>query len=475
MSEPLKKDSNTMYIESIQKQIENINNSIKENISLLYKYISCSEAKNEKIDKKLMKYKDKIRDAKNEFSLKNALKSTIDFIESYKKENIHFYLDFEKAVSIIYNGNIKSAKPKPYTENIIENICNEILHDLSRKKELKQELNKALRDNRKKTTVNKNENGNENTNINITKLGKRNSTTKEATEKNTNETNTNDITDEIKKIKDACQTRLKDIIDPLIKNYEISKKYSGLITKYNPHDILDYALNVYTILPTYLEEKHTINQKSIIELYNKFKIKDSLDEYERIYNKYMSAYSRMFPSNKKEQDRLISEYNQKPTYKNIFGERDFSSPSSLIKPEELRKIVNKKIIKDAKEKKGSFLYMTEYFYSDNEIIGNNAPDLKNITAFMEIEEVVRLYETIKNTWSPVLIEENEDNEIVTRSYRTFQERIVKLIVKKFYKKEINNLSEEQISEYIKNNYNKICNEVLEEEPIIYRISSYSSK
>ena len=66
------------------------------------------------------------------------------------------------------------------------------------------------------------------------------------------------------------------------------------------------------------------------------------------------------------------------------------------------------------------------------------------------------------------------SELENRCDRTFQEKIVRLIVRKFYKKEIEKLTEEQISEYIRNNYAKICNEILQEEPIRHNVSTMST-
>ena len=247
------------------------------------------------------------------------------------------------------------------------------------------------------------------------------------------------------------------LTNKIINNYELANKVmnTGHIRagiKYNPNDLIESALNVYEISPSYLEEKQLVDiDETSIYFFRKFNVNQCLSEYEKMYNKYMKAYSFMTGKNKEHQmRRIMSSYN-KSEYERIFGTRNLNSPKDfMVSPEELRQAVNNKIINDMKN--NSSINVEPYFKDDYEYrpISYNTPDLNSITMYMNKEDIVRLYKIIKSKHNDIFIYSMTpvDTKKELEGLKNFQTRIVSILARKIYGKEIIGLSDEEVIEFM---------------------------
>lgn len=260
-------------------------------------------------------------------------------------------------------------------------------------------------------------------------------------------------------------------IDTVVDNYGLANKVlkTGHIRagiNYDPCDILEYALNVYNNLPLYLEKKHLIDISDTAKyFFNKFNIEQSLETYEKMYNKYMKAYSFMTKKNKEYQNRQFSSFLHKYDYELAFGKKSFDSPyGCMVTPEELRRSVNNKIISDMSKK--SKIDVGPYFSNEPQyVIMGSTPQLSNITRYMDNEEVARLYKTIERIWNPKYSYSSIpiNQERVQNGLKIFQYSFVCILVEKMYAKDIAKLSDEELEEFIRSKYDEICYEILKDE------------
>ena len=263
---------------------------------------------------------------------------------------------------------------------------------------------------------------------------------------------------------------MSGVVDNVVDNYRLANKVikTGHIRagiNYNPCDLLDYALNVYKTLPLYLEKKHMIvNHEKSKYFFNKFNIENSLAEYEKMYNKYMRAYSFMTKNNKEYQNSRLKNFLHLYEYKMAFGEKTFDTPyECMVTPDELRKSVNKKIIADMSNK--SKIDVGPYFSNEPQYaIMGSTPELSNITRYMDEEEIGKLYRAIDHIWNPKYSYSSVpvDQEMVQNGLKIFQYKFVSLIVKKLYAKDIAELSNEELEEFIRSKYDEVCSEILKD-------------
>ena len=264
---------------------------------------------------------------------------------------------------------------------------------------------------------------------------------------------------------------LSSVVDTVIENYGLANKVlktghirAGL--NYDPCDILDYALNVYNNLSLYLEKKHLIDISETSKyFFSKFNVDKSLEIYEKMYNKYMRAYSFMTMKNKEYQNRQLSSFLHKYDYELAFGKKSFDSPHGcMVTPEELRKSVNNKIISDMSRK--SKIDVSPYFSNeDQSVIMGSTPVLSNITRYMDKDEVARLYNTIERIWNPKYNYSSipVNQERVQTGLKIFQYRFVCILVEKIYAKDISKLNDEELEEFIRSKYDEICSDILNDE------------
>ena len=419
------------------------------------------------------------------------LNRMINFINDCNEHDIMFYLNKDAIDKAIVGSYREEFKEHLFDEKMDSNyISNEVIISLC--KQYIKDIKEAKNDEKRNKVESKKERKKGNSTFNDTArhistssttrpslfVDDSSKKTHEVPVSNHDEINQTKIHDEIdtkKQFIDALDEDFKnyryyispDIIEPIIENDRIAEEYKKLIRKfysYSPAEVLDFALNVYKILPTYLENRHNIMNGSSDMFFKEFNVEESLKSYEEIYEKYMRVYSIMPKKEKEKQNEECEKYLRKPSFESAFGKKDFSFPQGcMVTPDELREQINRKIIYDMS--KLDNIELSTYFSNDNEKLAPAPPVLSDVTKYMNMDEVVQLYHTMKESKYPKNSNIKYDMDLVNKALNIFQRKFVKLIIEKFYYKEIKDLSDDELEGYINSKYSDICTMVLKEDPI----------
>ncbi len=237
-----------------------------------------------------------------------------------------------------------------------------------------------------------------------------------------------------------------DLIEAGIKIQKIAEefnKYQRTSSYLGPslHSLYSLAELIYNNLPNELLNGLPTDSESRYsqDLINTVKVHESLETYKYCYDIYMRYYNNM---SEEEKNAIKASFNQSfGVFKDTFKLDDFT----IITPEELKNLVNQKVIEKMVEAKENYMIDKE-FVSDN---------INYACSYMDEKEMVGIYKRVVSSL--------DNQELNSDKRKILQKNFALTILKKM---NLKNLNAEEINAKLE----QIMKEYLEEE-MLFEISA----